>query len=55
VTDAITMRTFQAAVANLNQALDEVPGHARARHVWRASTRSSWGRARERRDQLNRV
>jgi eukaryotic-like serine/threonine-protein kinase len=54
-TDAVGIRTFQAAVAAYEQALDEKPGHAPARAGLAALYALEVERARERRDALNRI
>lgn len=55
VTDALGIRTLQAAVSAYEQALEEVPGHEEAR---RSLARLYWTqmeRAQDRRDELDRV
>jgi serine/threonine-protein kinase len=54
-TDAVGVRTFQAAVATYEQALDETAGHAPARAGLAALYSLEVHRARERRDDLNRI
>jgi serine/threonine-protein kinase len=55
VTDALGVRTLQAAAAAYEQALDEVPGHAEARRGLARLYRAQLERAEHRRDELDRV
>jgi serine/threonine-protein kinase len=54
-TDAVGVRTFQAAVAAYEQALDEQPGFPAARRGLASLYATEVKRARERRDELNRI
>jgi serine/threonine-protein kinase len=54
-TDAVGVRTFQAAVAGYEQALDEMGGHRAARAGLASLYALEVHRARERRDELNRI
>lgn len=54
-TDAVGVRTFQAAVAAYEQVLEDVPGHAEARRGLAQLYAIEVERARARRDELNRI
>jgi serine/threonine-protein kinase len=55
VTDTFAIRTVQAAIANYEQALDEVPGHPGARQALARIYLAELRRAEERGDEFNRV